>query len=236
MKLEGSLNAFPLRELVDMIVYSSVTGVLNIYAADLSGHLYFRDGHLYHVDAGAADEGVDALAMLLERPQANFAFVSDPKIDRETLWGDHEQHLRMAERLAARWAQIRAIVPHLQLIPALLAPIEQVQRSVSPVHLPLLDLIDGRSTLLELARRLSWAPIEVAEAVAHLVEQRQAELRTADVVAAPATAPHAEEKAAGGLFDRMRRQAGAGKRVEPEPQASAQAPSVDDFVLRVLRS
>lgn len=234
MKLEGAISTFPLRELIDMIVYSSVTGVLNIYAADLTGHLYFRDGHLYHVDAGAADEGIDALAVLLERPQANFAFVSDPTIDRETLWGDHEQHLRIAERLAARWGQIRLQVPHLQLIPVLLVPLDQVQRTVYPAHLPLLELIDSRHTLLELARQVNWAPIEVAEAVAQCIEQRQVELRSVEYAERGRADAHAEEKPSSGLFDRMRRQTGPVRRVEPE--APLAPPSADEFVLRVLRS
>lgn len=232
MKLEGTISTFPLRELIDMIVYSSVTGVLNIYAADLSGHLYFREGHLYHVDAGTA-EGVDALAMLLERPQAGFAFVSDPKVDRETLWGDHEQHLRIAERLAARWERIRAQVPHLQLLVRLLEPLEQVQRAVHPAQLPLVALIDGTRTLLDLARDLAWAPIEVAESVVQLVEDRRAEVTPVASTADDAYAAQAEPCSEGGLFDRMRRQTGGGRKSDVDPTLAQRPP--DDLVLRVLR-
>jgi hypothetical protein len=234
VKLEGAISTFPLRELIDMIAYSSVTGVLNIYAADLSGHLYFRDGHLYHVDAGAT-EGIDALALILERPQATFAFVSDPTVNRETLWGDYEQHLRLAEHLAARWSYIRPHIPHLKLIPILIAPIEQVQRAVNPAHLPLLAVIDGERTLIAIARSLSWAPIEVAETTLHLLQQRLIAMHEG-----PASErqlleerPDAAHPSRSGIFDRMRRQAGAA----PRSEAIAPAPAApDDLVLRILRS
>jgi hypothetical protein len=234
VKLEGTISTFPLRELIDMIAYSSVTGVLNIYAADLSGHLYFRDGHLYHVAAGTA-EGIDALALILERPQATFAFVSDPTVDRETLWGDYEQHLRLAEHLAARWSHIRPHIPHLKLIPILLAPIEQVQRAVNPAHLPLLDMIDGERTLIAITRSLGWTPIEVAEATLHLLQQRLIALHQGPASERPPVEerPDAAYPSRSGIFDRMRRQAGGASRSESVAPAPA-AP--DDFVLRILRS
>jgi hypothetical protein len=234
VKLEGAISTFPLRELIDMVAYSSVTGVLNIYAADLSGHLYFRDGHLYHVDAGAT-EGIDALALILERPQATFAFVSDPTVDRETLWGDYEQHLRLAEHLAARWSHIRPHIPHLKLIPALIAPIEQVQRAVNPAHLPLLEVIDGERTLLAIARSLSWAPIEVAETTLQLLQQRLIEMHQGPANERRPVEEHADaaHPSRSGIFDRMRRQAGAATRSEA---ISSTTTTTDDLVLRVLRS
>jgi hypothetical protein len=231
VKLEGAISTFPLRELIDMIVYSSVTGVLNIYAADLSGHIYFRDGNLYHVDADAA-EGVDALALLLERPQANFAFVSDPTIERETVWGDHEQHVRMAEHIAARWGQVRPYIPHLQLIPVLLVPHAQLQPMVNPAHLPLLELIDGRQTLIDLAHTLNWPPIEVAEATVQLIENRQAELRSDASVANETCERQATPASNGGLFDRVRHQVGVIRRTDA---ASPAAPAADELALRGLR-
>ncbi len=233
MKLEGTTSSFPLHELIDMIVYSSVTGVLNIYAVDLSGYLYFRDGHLYHVDAGTA-EGVDALAVLLERPQANFAFVSDPTVDRETLWGDHEQYLRMAERLASRWIHVRPHVSHLELIPLLLVPAEQLQRVVYPAHLPLLEAINGRRTLLDLAQELSWASIDVAEALVQLIADRQVELKAAPSEDCAPFDDRSDDKRFGaGIFDRMRHQNSGIRRVGHE--APVAPPNADEFVLRVLR-
>ena len=48
MQLDGNLNKFPLRELIEMVVYSSVTGVLELRAGTDIGQIFFRDGQPYH--------------------------------------------------------------------------------------------------------------------------------------------------------------------------------------------
>ena len=52
MQLDGNLDKFPLRELIEMVVYSSVTGVLELRAGGDIGRLFFRDGQPYHASAG----------------------------------------------------------------------------------------------------------------------------------------------------------------------------------------
>ena len=75
MQLDGTLDKFPLRELIEMIVYSSVTGVLETHAGHDVGRIFFRDGRPYHAVAGEW-RGVDAIGAMFEERSAPFRFVA----------------------------------------------------------------------------------------------------------------------------------------------------------------
>lgn len=237
MKLEGSFDTFPLRELVDMIVYSSVTGALNIAAPDEVGHLYFRESVLYHAACGAST-GVDALAELLELRGAGFSFVSEVVCDVESLYGTVSTHMQAAEQLSARWRQIRAYVPNLDLVPHVIGPREATLRRASPAHVEALQAIDGRASLRELAARLGWAPIDTAEAITQLSLDGLVELRSQRHTPANQGPPAAAAPRGHGLFDRILAHAPA-RPAEVEAQHAAESPlrtPADELILRVLRS
>lgn len=228
MKLEGTLDTVPLRELLDMIIYSSVTGVLNLYAGTSVGHIYVRDGNLYHCEYQGA-EGIDGLAGLMELSQAGFSFVRDSTSEKESLWGDTQYHLQTAERLACRWQGVRAYIPSLSLRPSLVAPFESALRRVSPSYHQVLERIDGRHSIKAIIDDLGWAEIDVAEVIAQmsidgLVDiQREAEVR-------PAVAEHQR----GGLFDRLlSRPVEAAVR---QPAVERPLTSGEELVLQALRS
>ncbi len=235
VKLEGSLGTFPLRELIDMVTFSSVTGVLNIYGSGKTGHLFFREGRLYHAERGLA-RGMDALAELLAIDEALFSFVTDTVSEEKSLWGAPDYYLQNAERSAARWRQIRAYVPDLERVPRLLVAPAWIDRHVNPAHHPLLAVVDGRVSLRDIAARLGWAAIDVAEIAAQLSLDGVIELVTAPAEP-PAPAPPAPRT---GLFDQL-----LGSSSSAQTSSQADAPpanpqerpyhSVEDAILQLLR-
>ena len=78
VQLDGNLNKFPLRELIEMVVYSSVTGVLELRAGADIGQIFFRDGQPYHAVAGQR-AGMDAIAAMFE--DARSRGLIDPALD-----------------------------------------------------------------------------------------------------------------------------------------------------------
>lgn len=228
MKLEGTFETIPLRDLIDMVTYSSVTGVLNIYVGQTVGHLYFRDGTLYHCDF-CSTVGVDALAGMLEITQASFGFVADTTTEQESLWGDMSYHVQMAERLAYRWQGVRAAIPSFDLVPTLVVTLDAAIRRVGPTHQQVLDRIDGSHSLRSIATDLGWAEIDLAEAISQMVQDRLIEFRRG------LPQPPAQNIAAprGGLFDRLRSRSGDNTRQSSVEQPS---PSSDELVLSMLRS
>lgn len=236
MKLEGSLEIFPLRELIDIAVYSSVTGALNIYCRRGQGRLYFREGVLYHAEHGAST-GVDALAELFELGDGNFAFVSEIVSDQETLWGSLTYHLQTAERMALRWRQVRPYVPTLELTPALLVAREAALRRINPAHQPVLAAIDGQATLRQIAATVNWAAIDVAEAIVQMTLDGVVALHNQRPNAP--TGPESEPpQQAGGIFDRLRAKAhpGQGPTGDGKPACQAENRAAEELILKLLRS
>lgn len=231
MKLEGTLQTFPLRELIDMIIYSSVTGVLNLYDAESIGHIYVRDGHLYHADQYGL-RGVDALAAMLELPPTTrFTFVSDITIDEESIWGDAEFHLQSAERTAVRWRHVRPIVRNLGLVPKMLLAPEAALTRAGPSYQRLITLIDGRSSLHQIAEQIGWADLDVAEAAARLRQAGVLEFGEAAPVGEPVlVVDEPLRHSDGGLFSRLRARMGRPAGAEAEPVRG------EELVFQILRS
>lgn len=236
MKLEGTLDTFPLRELIDMVVYSSVTGVLNIYGQGETGQLYFRCSALYHAAHGSS-VGPTALAALFELSHASFSFVSEATAEVETLSGPVNSDMQAAERLAARWRAVRAYVPRLELIPRLLAPRETAWRRVSPAYHPALAAIDGQQDLRQLAAMLSWSEVDVAEAAAQMSLDGVIELRTRGTSLGLQGADQDAPPPPDGVFDRILARAPA-RQGDSEPrlgEARPVAPRPEELILRLLR-
>lgn len=240
MKLEGTLQTFTLRELIDMVIYSSVTGVLNLYDAGEIGHIYFRDGHIYHVELYSL-RGIDALAALLELPPAaKFAFVSDTIVDEESIWGDPEFHLQSAERTAVRWRHVRPLVRSLTLVPRLLLAHEVAMNRAGPSYQPLLAVVDGRLSLHQIAARLSWAELDTAEAAARLRKDGVLELAEADDPGdSPSSSDEPLRRSDGSLFDRLRARVGRAAPQESNAARPTEAPARggnEELILQILRS
>ena len=240
MKLEGSIRTFPLRELIDMVVYSSVTGVLNLFDQGPPGHLYFRDSVLYHVDRGAS-RGEEALAELFELSNATFAFVSDLTVEEESLSDALGQHLQNAERMAARWRQLRPYIPHLDLIPRLKVTREAAIPRVGIAHHQVLAAIDGRASLQQITTDLGWTAIETAEVIVQMVADGLIELGSQPTVAPTAANPFGGN----GVFGRVLAQTQLPPRPSAVPQAqarpqaptppSAEARTPEELILQLLR-
>jgi hypothetical protein len=237
VKLEGTIDMFPLRELIDMVVYSSVTGVLNIYGSGDVGHLYFRESTLYHIERGSSS-GVEALAELLELSHGSFSFVSEAIAHAETLYGSLSTNLLAAERLGSRWRQIRAYVPTLDLVPHLVVAREAALRRVGPGHHDLLLAIDGRASLRQIAVYLAWPTIDIAEAAAQMTVDGVVDLRNGNPqIARPASSQEPAAESEGGIFDRILSRGGAPEGVEAptRPLDPSSYAGQEDLILRMLR-
>ncbi len=176
MKLEGSLNMFPLRELIEMTLYSSVSGVLNIFGPQQRGQIFFRDGHPYHAIAGDS-VGMDAVVALFEQTEGTFAFIDDVLSDEETLLTDPLDMVEHAEHMAARWRRVRPYVPDLALVPYLICEPERARYSISPDHWSIFTSVNNQRSIQQIIDLLNVEPIEVCEAVAQMGQDNLIELR-----------------------------------------------------------
>ena len=200
MQLDGNLNKFPLRELIEMVVYSSVTGVLELRAGTDIGQIFFRDGQPYHAAAGER-AGMDAIVAMFEEHDSPFRFVADREANDATLWIDPWELIERGEAQARQWSRIRICIPNLECVPALRGTPAANQIHISETVWPVLAAVDGRRNVVEIATFLNLVLLDACVALADLVEQGLIEIRRAPAVLsstlfAPPTAAGAAKAAA----------------------------------------
>ncbi|MCS7289821.1 MAG: DUF4388 domain-containing protein [Roseiflexus sp.] len=223
MQLEGSLSQFPLRELIEMAVYSSVSGVLEVRVGDDIGRIFFRDGLPQHAELSEL-QGIDAIGRMFAEPDAPFRFLADSTPVAPTLWMDPWEIIELAEHQAQTWVKVRPHVPLLSAVPALRMP---VQRALTPGNedlKPLLTLIDGRRSIPDIAQDLGVAPIDVYVGIARLVQQKIVVLARpqppTDSTGNLQTSPGDAEEKQSGFFERLIARALEEERRKSEPRQS----------------
>jgi hypothetical protein len=230
VQLDGNLNKFPLRELIEMVVYSSVTGVLELRAGTDIGQIFFRDGQPYHAAAGQR-AGMDAIAAMFEERDSPFRFVADRETEASTLWVDPWELIERGEAQASQWARIRAFIPNLECVPALLGTPTANQIHIRETVWPLLSAVDGRRNVIEIAKYLNLVQLDACVALADLVEQGLIEIRrslagpTSTLFAPPTAAgpqtaspqpSDAEPRSTSGFLERLLADAQAEEQRRPE--------------------
>lgn len=170
MQLEGSLSQYPLRELIEMIIYSSVKGMLEVRHEQFSAQLYFRDGQPCHAIAGEI-EGIPAVGRMFELPDGTFRFFAGSTPAQETIWHDPVDLMQQAEDLARRWRPIRAHIPALTWVPAL------TNNATARVQLdasvwPILAAVDGQRDIQSICEQLRNEPYDVCSTLVLLKEQQ----------------------------------------------------------------
>jgi hypothetical protein len=186
MQLEGSLDQFPLAELLAMVVGSSVTGVLELALDTTTGQIFSRDGRLYHAVAGELD-GTDAICRMFAERAAQFRFVAGQTSDTETIQIDAWDLIEEGERQAKIWQQVQRYIRGVDWIPALRSGPPQPQVSISEGAWSLLPLIDGRRNIAAISREAGQVPIEVAMQLCELLVKGLITVSAPSAPGAPAT-------------------------------------------------
>ena len=234
MQLEGTIDKFPLRELIEMVTYSSVTGVLEVRVGSEIGQIFFRDGRPYHAVANQLT-GIEATAAMFELRDAPFRFVADEESAESTLWQDSWEIIERSAEQAGKWLSIRQHIPSMDCVPALCdAPaIGQVQ--ISEMAWPVLAAIDGQRTVQQIAEHLNLVLLDCCLALVFLIDRslitvlpprqqlKKPKLKRLVVPAAEA-APEAEATSAGaaeshppsGFLERLLAEAQANEQQRPQ--------------------
>jgi hypothetical protein len=164
LQLEGRLSQFPLRELIEMVVYSSVKGLLELRASGELALLYFDDGVPCHARAGGYI-GVEAVGLMFELPDADFRFYAGSTPDSENVWMDPLELIENAEHLAHSWQPPRQHIPSFELVPMLVqnAAVDSVQ--ISDTTWPVLSAVDGQRSVADIAEHVRYTLLDVCAAL-----------------------------------------------------------------------
>lgn len=205
MQLEGSLRTFPLRELIEMAVYSSVSGILDIFADQPIGQIKFRDG-LPCVASAGAFTGNDAVALLFERHDASFRFQREDIREDPNLWVDPWDLIERGERQGAIWAKLRSHVRSVDLIPVLSPHTVSGSVQLNDSAWRVMSGIDGERSIALIADALMMPLLDACVGVAMLQRQNMIMLREPASSTSPLAAteqPAADTAQPAGFFERF---------------------------------
>jgi hypothetical protein len=223
VQLDGTLDKFPLRELIEMIVYSSVTGVLELHTGADVAQLFFRDGQPYHALAGVQTGG-DALGAMFEQPAAAFRFVADRESAEVTLWADPWELIERAVEQAQRWITIRARIPSADAVPALRQVPSSNQIQISEATWPVLAAVDGQRTIAEIASHTCVALLALIDGGLVALHTPFTSTLTRPAIATPEGAaqaslhssPESPRQAGNGFLERLLAEAQAKEQERPD--------------------
>ena len=174
MALQGTLDAFPLPDVLRVLAQTGKTGHLHLEGDRGRGGVWFDDGAVVAVDADRSAKAApidERLFELMRFRQGVFRFTPDETL-RQPVDAPHELDgiLRSATRLADEWRELERVVPslghHVLLAPALQH--EQVLLDAGSWS-SLVAIGDGR-TIANLAERLGLGELGVARVLSDLVE------------------------------------------------------------------
>lgn len=170
MQLEGTLDQFPLDELIELAIGTMVTGVIEIGHGGTVGTIFCRDGRLYHVST-RNHTSFDALCELFGAGDAPFSFVSGITSDTITLWHDPYILVNQAKEQAQLWQHVRQSIHDLNWVPVLLDKSARANVQISESTWPILAVVDGQRSITEMAMVLGQVPLEVCVGLCELQQQ-----------------------------------------------------------------
>lgn len=171
MELEGTIGAFSMRELIEMVVYSSVTGVLVVGDEEAGGRLFFRDGLPYDAACNGLT-GFDAAALLFNSAGLPFRFLAGVTSASETLWMDPWELIERGEDRARQWAFAQPYIPGVEWVPALRESTTGSNVHISESAWPVMAAVDGVRSVAAIAEHLALSVGDVCYALATLVDQK----------------------------------------------------------------
>ncbi|GAB4111439.1 MAG: hypothetical protein Fur005_20570 [Roseiflexaceae bacterium] len=172
--MEGQLGSISVRDLIQMIAFSSITGVLEINTADQVLQLYFYEGRPTH--ANTADlRGIDAVGFMFEQHQGYFKFHRGVTCEDETIWNDASELIARGETLARIWAPIREHIPSSAWIPTLIHTESNIKLNTELWSI--LIQIDGTRSVAAIAESTPFGLLDVSRAIMMLKQRGVVTLR-----------------------------------------------------------
>ncbi|HEY1016948.1 MAG TPA: DUF4388 domain-containing protein, partial [Herpetosiphonaceae bacterium] len=168
MDLTGTLDRFPLRELLEMMQFSSMCGVLEIEAREGLGSIYAKDGSIYHASYDG-ETGNLALWLMFEELDARFHVRDGVESDGRSLSNDLSYLMTEGEQRAERWRAVRARIPNLRLVPAF-AENTAAGARIDEADWPVMAAIDGQRSIADIAAHTFIDTLDTCRILLRLID------------------------------------------------------------------
>lgn len=169
MELSGTLQQFPLRELLYLMQDTMMCGDLELQGRYGIATVSSRDGLIRHA-AYNHKVGLEAMWLIFEEPHdAAFVIRSKRELNQESLIGDAKLLSDEGEERAQRWKSLRGLFPNDAVVPMVIAG-SVPSKTIEPYDRIVFQSIDGVSSLADLAKKLVMEGIDVARSIARLAD------------------------------------------------------------------
>ena len=168
MILEGDIGAFPLREILELMVFSSVTGALEIESPQGIGRVYVAEGTIYHATY-QGEIGTPAVWALFELNKGPFRFIAGEQEAQRTI---SEQVSRLAdegEYRAQLWRPVRPYIPSLDMIPVLDTPSRPDEVRIDEETWSVMAMINGERSVRQIAHEMTVEALDICNVLIQLI-------------------------------------------------------------------
>ncbi|MBV8980064.1 MAG: DUF4388 domain-containing protein [Acidimicrobiia bacterium] len=169
MSLQGSLDGFPLPDVLALLASTKKRGELRVAGQQGAGRIWMADGAVVGAESGSAHAPVDVLFRLLRIDTGSFTFDPNGKVPAGK---PHELEPLLAEAHArlAEWAMIEAVVPSLTTSVDLADELPATKVTVTSAQWQVLRAVAGGATVADVARLLDADEFHACQAVKRLVD------------------------------------------------------------------
>ncbi|XSG75242.1 DUF4388 domain-containing protein [Herpetosiphon llansteffanensis] len=168
MELTGTFNSFPLRELLELMQQSSMCGELEVIGQHGRGVILTRDGLVRHAEY-SDKVGPEAVWLLFEESNAQFAVRDLRELSQETMVSDATSLCDEAEDRARSWSELRNFIPSDNAIPYIRNGAMPSQ-PLDSMAVAVARTINGEQSIRSIAERLIIEPIDVSRAIVRLIK------------------------------------------------------------------
>ena len=188
--MQGTLDDFPLPDIIQLVSLSKKTGSVEIRSSDGAGtgKMFFLNGRI--VSAQLEDlPPVEAILTFFTFPGGDFRFIdNDPAPHTEPITKSNELLLIEGVGRAEEWQKLRERIPSLDAVLGLVADPAVTQRDINlkPEEWRILTMINGRDSLRAISQRTGLGNFRTARIIYHLI---QAGLIAVQSIAPPPAAP-----------------------------------------------
>ena len=169
MALQGSLDGFPLPDVLALLASTKKRGELRVSGHQGSGRVWMTDGAVVAAESGSARAPVDVLFQLLRVDTGSFSF--DPHADvPEGRALELELLLAEAQARLAEWQLISEVVPSLATLVELAEELPSSKATVTAAQWQVLRAVAGGGTVQDVAKVLDVDEFHACQAVKQLVD------------------------------------------------------------------
>jgi len=168
--LTGSLEQWPLPELLNMLGSSRQSGRVEIEDSRLQGSVFLQEGRLVHATT-AAETGIDALTSLFGLDSGTFTFEPRVPSPATSLSQPLEALIAEVSRAATERETIRKVISSAAVLPRLTPELPSAPVTLQPNEWVLVAASDGSASIEEIGTRLDLEPGPIMRAFFALAQR-----------------------------------------------------------------